>query len=380
MKKNGQEDFLTQRLQAQKEKGLYRSLPGQNQGVDFSSNDYLGLAHSRELSQKIKELEKNLLGDEPGHGSGGSRLLSGNHPLFESTEAQIAAFHGAESALIFNSGYGANTGLVASVCGRHDIILYDEYVHASLRDAITLSRAKNFSFAHNDLNDLEKKIEVVRKKSERLFIVVESLYSMDGDSPDLERLVQIGRACRALLIVDEAHATGVYGPRGEGKVFEASLQEQVFARIHTFGKALGVHSAAVVGSKRLKEYLVNFARSFIYTTAMPPSGVVAIRAAYEMLPEMQKERKKLQENIHLFQELAGQTGENNFSAIRTVVVAGNEQARRVSNFLIENGFDVRALLSPTVPEGKERLRICLQAGHSAGQIEALVQKIKEALS
>ncbi|MCL4171189.1 UNVERIFIED_CONTAM: hypothetical protein GTU68_025567, partial [Idotea baltica] len=245
-------------LDARQAQGLLRQLPTPiGERIDFCSNDYLGFAHTLRVAAPTSG------------GATGSRLISGNSTLAEALEQQIANFHGAEAALLFPSGYAANIGLLPAVAGRGDTIVYDKLIHASLRDGIRLSRAKALSFAHNDLTDLIKKLQ---NPEGQTFVVIESVYSMDGDQAPLTDIVNICQQYDALLIVDEAHGTGVIGKR-----------DQVWARVHTFGKAIGSHGAAIVGSQLLKSYLLNFARSFIYATALPDHTLLSIQAAYSAL-------------------------------------------------------------------------------------------------
>ena len=275
-----------------------RKLSSQNNLIDFSSNDYLGFSKAKEIFDKTHQylVDNNL----QQNGATGSRLLSGNHKLHELVEQELATFFNAESTLIFNSGYDANVGLFSSVPQRGDIILYDEFIHASIRDGIRLSNAKSFSFKHNALDDLETKIGSAKAQSKipysEIYIVTESVFSMDGDSPDLKSVLDLCEEHNAHLIVDEAHAVGVFGNKGCGLVKELGLENEVFARIITFGKGMGCHGAAIMGAVKLKEYLVNFARSFMYTTALPPHALATIKIAFEHLIISNK-IEKLQKNI-----------------------------------------------------------------------------------
>ena len=256
---------LLLKLDTRQENGSLRSLSPQNERIDFSSNDYLGFAKNPIIFKQVQEDLDSYL---PNNGSTGSRLLSGNFDFHEALESQMAAFFNAEAALLFNSGYDANIGLLSSVPQRGDCIFYDENSHASIRDGIRLSHAKSYRFKHNDLDDLRQKIEKTGTGNQG-YLVVESIYSMDGDAAPLSGFAEISKAYDLNLIVDEAHSTGVYGSEGQGMVNDLGLSALVFARIYTFGKALGCHGAAIVGDALLIQFLINFARSFIYTTAMP---------------------------------------------------------------------------------------------------------------
>ncbi|MEO9071246.1 MAG: aminotransferase class I/II-fold pyridoxal phosphate-dependent enzyme, partial [Ginsengibacter sp.] len=290
------EGFLNKKLHERTEENALRFLKlNQSAGgifpIDFCSNDYLGIV-------KNKLIEKNI-SSSISHGSTGSRLLSGNYPLVEETEKLIADFHDADAGLIFNSGYDANTGLLSSVPQKNDTIIYDKLSHASLRDGIRLSFATSFSFLHNDLNDLEKKLSSSDPDSQK-FVVTESVFSMDGNFASLNEISKLCDKYNAALIVDEAHATGVVGEKGEGLVQKLDLQKKCFARIHTFGKACGAHGAIILGSQKLKKYLINFSRQFIYSTALPPSAVEAIAISYRLFPGMREERNHISELVEIF--------------------------------------------------------------------------------
>jgi 8-amino-7-oxononanoate synthase len=365
------EEFLIGKLKERTQDLALRVLQKQQEKIDFYSNDYLGLAGDRTFQEAILHyIQRRHLS----HGSTGSRLLSGNHDLFEQVEKLIADFHQAEAALIFNSGYNANVGLLASIAGREEAIVYDSLIHASLRDGIRLSLAPAFSFFHNNLHHLEDKLKRLHR---RCFVVVESIYSMDGDQAPLESLIDLCKRHNAYLIVDEAHATGVAGDQGEGLVQHLGLEKECFARVHTFGKALGVHGAAVVGSEVLKQYLVNYARTFIYTTALPPASVAAIEMAYRHFPQMKAERAHLQNLVAHFQaeslpfeKLSSQT------PIQAILTRGNKQARELSDELQQHGLDIRPILYPTVPKGKERLRIVLHSFNTLQELQQLMAVLR----
>jgi 8-amino-7-oxononanoate synthase len=362
-----QEAFLQHKLNERRNEHALRQLRLLEGKIDFCSNDYLGIA--------TQGLVEKFLGDDPDrgrirHGSGGSRLLAGNYPLIEDTEKFLARFHDAPAGLIFNSGYDANIGLLSAVPRRGDSIFYDYLSHASIRDGIRLSFAQSFAFAHNDLADLEKKLRLARGN---IFVVTESVFSMDGDKPPLEEMLAVCNGYGAQLVVDEAHATGIIGEKGEGLVQELQLNAGCFARIHTFGKAVGCHGAVVLGSETLKEYLINFSRSFIYTTALPSSSVAAIRAAYDIFPQLKGERNHLQNLISKFQQatlpferLPSET------PIQVLVVPGNERIKILAHHLQENKLDVRPILYPTVPKGRERMRIVLHSFNSTEELDLLI--------
>ena len=365
------EDFLNQKLQERKDQHSLRELLMPGTGIDFFSNDYLGVV-------KNQLLETYLLGSgQPGrplkHGSTGSRLLAGNYSMVEEAENIISTFHQSQAGLIFNSGYDANIGLLSCIPRREDTIIYDYLSHASIRDGIRLSLAHSFSFRHNDLGDLEKKMQAA---SGQVFVVTESVFSMDGDMAPLAEMSALCRKFGALLIVDEAHATGVVGDRGEGLVQFLGLQQQCFARVHTFGKALGCHGAIILGSHSLRNYLINYSRPFIYTTALPESSVAAISAAYALFPSMVQQRSHIGALISQFQE-ADLPFErlHSITPVQGIIVPGNERVRQLSLKLQQAGIEARAILYPTVPKGSERLRLILHAHNSPEELRHLTEEL-----
>ncbi|UCD60282.1 MAG: pyridoxal phosphate-dependent aminotransferase family protein [Flavobacteriaceae bacterium] len=383
-------DKLRKRLVDREKTNALRSLPKEIQGIDFSSNDYLGIAKNRIVFEKAKAIlsDKEIFNN----GATGSRLLTGNGSIFSEAEKLLREFHKADSALIFNSGYDANIGLFSSVPQRDDTILYDEFIHASIRDGINMSNARSYKFNHNDLEDLYAQILRVEhnggsNKNREIYIVTESVFSMDGDSPDLKAILDLCRKYQCHLIVDEAHAIGVLGSNGNGRVQELELQEGIFARIITFGKALGCHGAAILGSEDLNKYLINFARSFIYTTGLPPHSLATIIAAYKFLtsPGGLVQRDLLHENIAYFNEEIERLGISSsfipsYSAIHSCIIKGNNEVKKVAQKFKNNSFDIRPILSPTVPEGKERLRFCLHSFNSKEDICTILEQLAQEIN
>jgi 8-amino-7-oxononanoate synthase len=362
---------LNQKLVEVKEKFLFRTLKDSYPIVDFSSNDYLGFSSQGLLSEEIKRAEASIK-----IGSTGSRLISGNSKLFNSVENSIAEFHEAESALIFNSGYDANLGLLSSVPQKGDLILSDELIHASLIDGIRLSFASHFKFKHNDLNSLSELIARHRDAFNEIYIVVESVYSMDGDCAPLVELSKLCTDNNCHLIVDEAHAIGVFGKHGQGLCQELNIHSQCFARIYTYGKALGCHGASIVGSEQLKNYLINFSRPFIYTTAMPEHSLLAIRAGYKLLLNTDC-IEKLKNNICYFNAKLNHDSSfiESTSAIHCKLISGNERVQNLEHELSKYHLFVKAIKSPTVKAGQERLRICLHAFNTEPEIDLLLSLI-----
>ncbi|GGH36814.1 aminotransferase class I/II-fold pyridoxal phosphate-dependent enzyme [Mangrovimonas yunxiaonensis] len=289
---------LANKIHQRKTENALRTLGTSLPLTDFSSNDYLGFSKSEQL---FNAAHAYLAANNIKHnGAAGSRLLSGNHSLYPKLEHMLSEFHNSEAALIFNSGYDANIGLFSSLPQRGDVVLYDEHIHASIRDGISMSHAKAYKFKHNNLTHLGELLKRYQQ-SDTIYVVTESVFSMDGDSPDLVQLSNLCKTYQAYLIIDEAHAIGILGNNGSGLVQATGLEQHVFARLVTYGKALGCHGAAVLGSKALKQYLINFSRSFIYTTALPPHSLAAIQAAYQELPSHIK-RAQLHENIKHFKK------------------------------------------------------------------------------
>ena len=364
---------LSAKLEIRKQNNALRQLPLSSKRIDFASNDYLGLAKSEIIFNETQEFLINNKIIQ--NGANGSRLLSGNHKLYQETEDLIAKFHHSETALIFNSGYDANIGFFGSVPQKGDLVLYDELCHASIRDGIQLSNAKAYKYNHNDFEDLEKLI--VRNPNTAIYIVTESVFSMDGDCPNLEELILLSNKYNCYLVVDEAHALGIFGLKGEGFVQMLGLQDQIFARIMTFGKGLGCHGAAILGSVELKDYLVNFARSFIYTTGLSPHSVATILVAYQYLQQDSAPIFKLRENIVFFNQQKNLLSlkplfVRSKSAIQSAIIPGNERVKTLAGQFQEKGFDVKAILSPTVPEGQERLRFCLHSYNSTEEISEVL--------
>jgi 8-amino-7-oxononanoate synthase len=370
---------LQAKLQQRQANNALRQLPAGKNQVDFASNDYIGFAHNENLFHQTHQylLAHNI----KTNGATGSRLISGNHPLYEVAENCIAQFHQAEAALIFNSGYDANVGFFSCVPQRNDIILYDELCHASIRDGIQMSHAKAYKFQHNDTEDLSRllqKLQTPNAKRQTVYIVTESVFSMDGDSPHIEALTQLAQKYNAYLVIDEAHALGVFGEQGEGLVQSSGLQEQVFARIMMFGKGLGCHGAAILGSDELKSYLVNFARSFIYTTGLSPHSVATILVSYQNLQSEKESLQHLKANIVFFNQEKQRLGLKPLfvyskSAIQSAIIPGNDKVKHIATQLQQQGFDVKPILSPTVPEGQERLRFCLHSYNSQAEISNVLE-------
>jgi 8-amino-7-oxononanoate synthase len=352
-----------------------RALQISKNGIDFYSNDYLGLARNLKLAENIKEnYEKHaFLGNFIRNGATGSRLLSGNNVMVENLEKKLAKLFLAESALLFNSGYAANSALLSTVTQKGDTVIYDSLIHASLHEGCRLTFANTWAFRHNDLVELEKKLQLAKGDK---FVVIESVYSMDGDVALLPEIVALCKYYKAYLIVDEAHSTGIYGENGNGLCCELGIENDIFARVYTFGKAVGVHGACVVGSQILVDYLVNFAKGFIYTTALPPHNLVSISTAFDFIAENPQFKMALFSNIQYFNSLQEENHKENFNtSIKVIKIAGNEACKKVATHLINLGFELRPIVAPTVAVGEERIRICLHAYNTHEEIANLIAEM-----
>lgn len=352
---------------------------------DFFSNDYLSLAHSEELEY----LAQGILADHKpvaSHGATGARLLSGNSTLAHETEQLLATSLQAEACLLFNSGYVANLGMLQALVSRHDVVLYDQLIHASLREGLRLGLGRNISFRHQDLNHLESLLqrwqEPTAKAGGVVWVLVESLYSMDGDFCPLASLVPLCERYGAAIMLDEAHSTGIMGPGGGGMAVALGLQDRIAVRMHSFGKGPGVHGAVVAGSRELVHYLINFSRAFIYTTMLPAHSLATIMASFQLLQDATIMQQELLLRINHWQRLAvneqqrGQLVSSNAGPIQWISTPGNVQAKAVAHQLQQLGFQVRPVLAPTVPVGEERLRICLHLHNPIAELEALWEAVR----
>jgi 8-amino-7-oxononanoate synthase len=329
-------------------------------GVNLNSNDYLGLSQDKRLRTAVTQ----ALAAGARLGSGGSRLLSGNDRAWEELEEEFAKFTGAEAALFFTSGYAANVGLLSSVIRKEDVVFSDSANHASIIDGLRLSGATKVIFPHRNWEFLESELRKFASSSQEKFIVVESLFSMDGDTSPIADLVKLAARHGAALIVDEAHAVGVLGPQGRGLTAEAGAARQVLASVYPCGKALASAGAFVCGSLALKQFLVNRARSFVFSTALPPYFARQIGAALQAVIEGDTLRNRVQElSSTLRQELRKRgfdTGTSE-SHIIPVILGSNEAAVAHAESLATAGFTVRAIRPPSVPPGTARLRLSVTA-------------------
>jgi 8-amino-7-oxononanoate synthase len=354
--------------------GLKRNLSVPT-GIDFSSNDYLGLARSNSVQKRLI----NFLKQDNPLGSTGSRLISGESELVRKTEQFLAETFDTESALIFGSGYLANIGVMGALSsGVETDFFSDEYNHASLIDGMRLANGKINIFAHNDFNHLEKMLS--NSSAQRKIVVTESVFSMDGDSPDLIALLNLCVKFCALLVVDEAHATGVCGINGLGLLKDLLHKSEAIIVIHTCGKALGSYGAFVSCSKIIRELLINKARSFIYSTALPPILIAHIRFALEESIHAHKLREQLNKNIQIISSAFQCHGLSwSGSHIGYIQLPGNERVVKVAAYLETRGYHVRPIRFPSVTKGQERLRITIKSFHTESDIKNLTQIIVDHL-
>ena len=346
---------LAEALAARERAGLLRRM-SPPRGIDLASNDYLGLATHPHVMEGAAAAIGRL-----GAGTGGSRLLTGHRDAFAELEERLAAFSGAEAALLFGSGYAANLGLLAAVVGWDDLVVSDHRNHASLIDGIRLAGARRVVHAHRDLAAIGAALR--QPRAGRAFVVTESVYSMDGDLSPLDELLDVAERHGALLIVDEAHATGLYGASGAGRVEELGLAGRVLATVHTGGKALGSAGAWVAGSRLLVDTLVQTARTFAFTTAPMPAMIGALHGALDVVAAEPERRAAVHRKASLLRgalAAAGMPTGAHASAIIPIRVGGNEAAVALADALLAEGFDCRAVRPPTVPDGTARLRVTVR--------------------
>lgn len=348
-------------------------------GLDFSSNDYLGLAGSPELAAAVRE----ALARGVPVGAGGSRLLRGNHPEHEALEQEAAAFFGSEAALYFATGFAANYAIFATLPQHDDIVVFDELVHASVHDGMRNGRAATAGARHNDAGGFEDAITSWRASGGRgrPWLVVESVYSMDGDRAPIDDLVGIARRHDGMLVIDEAHATGVLGPegRGLGAAYEGAAD---VISLHTCGKALGASGALVCGPRVVCDFLVNRGRAFVFSTGPSPLSAAAVRAGLRLCREEPQRREALAGLVaHATRELAQCCGiAGSGSHILPVVIGEDRRAVDVAAIVQSHGFDVRAVRPPTVPEGTARLRISMTLNVGRDDVSRLARVVGQALT
>jgi 8-amino-7-oxononanoate synthase len=338
--------------------------------VNFSSNDYLGLSTHGALAAAAREaLEKAA-------SSSASRLMTGTTRLHRELEEKTARFKGKPAALVFNSGYQANVGIISALCGKEDVIFSDRLNHASIVDGIRLSGAKLFRFHHNDTGHLEELLRRERGNSREAMIITETVFSMDGDFAPLEKIAEFKKKYGCLLMVDEAHATGVFGKNGSGLAEETGTTEDIDIIMGTFSKALGSFGSYVATSNEIRDYLVNTCRSFIYSTALPPAVIAADLASLDVVESEPQRRRTLLENAGYLRASLKEKGFDvkGDSQILPIILGDNEKALKASRFLNEKGYWAVPVRPPTVPQGEARLRISLTFDHKKGILDKFLRE------
>jgi glycine C-acetyltransferase len=378
-------DFLAE-LEALKRGGLYRTLrrvDGEQAAeivldgravLNFSSNNYLGLATHPALKKAAQDAIERY-----GCGSAASRLISGNTALYDELEAKIARLKSAPAALVFNSGYQANAGILPALAGAGDVIFSDALNHASLIDGCRLARAETIVYPHGDVPFLEDALKKAPARGRKL-IVTETIFSMDGDEAPLAEIVELAERHGAMVMVDEAHATGVYGPNGAGVAAQLGVADRIAIQMGTLGKALGGFGAYVACAEPLRELLVNRCRSFIFTTALPPPVLAAASAAVDILYAEPQRRLALWHNVRALREglrALGFTIGASESQIMPIIIGGAEKCMALSARLLEKGVFVQGIRPPTVAEGTSRLRITAMATHTHEQLHRALKAFED---
>ena len=386
MKKDNKSDFITDALNQRKSEHRFRSLSDIDAGlssvnirfegdeyINFSSNDYLGLSAHPELIKRSNDFAVKF-----GVGSGASRLVTGNFNLHTELEEKLARIFQSEAAILFNSGFQANTSILPALADRNSLILADKKIHNSLIQGALLSRAAFKRFEHNNYDDLEHLLKNAgSERYNRIWIVSETVFSMDGDRNDIDRLIELSEKYSALLYSDDAHAVGVLGESGLGL---NCGKEGIDISLGTFGKAFGSFGAFALCSKEMKEYLINFAGGFIYSTSLPPNVIGAIDAALDLIPEMDQERTQLMNNVEYvrteIQKLGFDTSASD-SQIIPVIIGDGQETVELSNHLKEKGLWVSSIRPPTVEKGASRLRITLSVKHTKEHLDKLLKELAD---
>ena len=379
-------DFLEERLESLKKAGLYRTLKSlrgpqsattiidEKRVLQFSSNNYLGLADHPRLKAAAQEAI-----DSCGSGSGASRLICGNLELNEKLEGKIAKLKKKENALLFNTGYMANIGIISTLMGEEDVIFSDEFNHASIIDGCMMSKAQVRVYPHKDMDALEDLLKESKQFKHRL-IVTDGIFSMDGDIVSLPELVSLAKKYECMLMVDDAHATGVLGANGGGTGEHFSLEDEIDISMGTFGKALGGFGAFVAGSHVLREFLINRARPFIFTTGLPPAVIASGIAALELLEVEPEIRAKLWENVGFFKNGIKELGFdilNSETQIIPVLVGDASLTMQMGEMLLKEGVFIQGIRPPAVPQGSSRLRITIMATHTKGELEFTLESLEK---
>lgn len=368
--------ILNSRLEEFSQRGKLRRLQNRH-GIDLTSNDYLGFTSDPVLRERFSKAVQNSIIPL---GASGSRLLRGQIEVFEKIEERLAKFSGKEASLLFSTGYQANLGLYSALLTQNDLVFSDEYNHASIIDGIKLSRSLCIVYPHNDIVALRELLEKNKNHIGLKVIATESIFSMEGDEARLEEIISLATEYSCLVVVDEAHATGIFG---SGLVQSRGLQDKVFATVHTAGKALGASGAWIASDYKFKEFLINFSRPFIYSTAPLPLLAVILENSLNYFEEVGKERAKavLSLSSYFILKIEAQQSRYNFSipdvksCIVPLIIGGTARTLAIAEELQKKNYDVRAIRPPTVPEGTSRLRIVLNSKLTAGHIDTFVSDL-----
>lgn len=376
-------DFMIKRLDDARNSGLYRSVREFNplnnarismngkELINFCSNDYLGLASNRILQERALDFMKKY-----GNGSGASRLVCGDRGYFSGVESKIANLKGKQAALVIGSGFQANISTIPAICTRESLIVMDRLCHSSLVHGAILSRAEIIRFRHLDMAHLSEILAMAdSKKYDRILVVTESVFSMDGDVTPIDELCKTAERHNAVTMVDEAHATGILGEKGAG----LCKDHDVDIVMGTFSKAIGCYGSYIAGSSIIRDYLMNFCTGFIFSTALPPGVLGAVDAALEILPDMDMERKKVGAYSEKLRNKLSKAGFNTGKSSTQIIPAmtgDSSESVKLSDFLLENGVLATAIRPPTVPRGEARIRFTVTAAHSEDDIEFLADLMK----
>lgn len=336
--------------------------------LNLSSNNYLNIADNQAITQEFLD----NVGYRYSFGSASARLLTGTLPVYQELEELLSSLYGKESALLYNSGYHANVGISSALNQKGDVVFSDKLNHASIIDGMRLSDGKFFRFPHNDMHALEKLLERERKNFNNAFIITESVFSMDGDIEDLKKIVELKKKYNCIMIIDEAHAFGVFGEKGLGVAEELGIIDDVDLLVGTFGKAIGSMGAFVTGSKTMIDFLINKSRSFIFSTALPPINIAFSKWIIET--QISKTAQKRKNMLNLAKKFGSQ------SHIIPVVIGENKDTVDLCEVLFHNGYFTLPIRPPTVPVGTSRLRLSLTADIREEELQTLKEKIDEVLS
>lgn len=382
---SNQDDFGAERLTERSKKHRLRSIriwnpaeaaeckdPEGEPYIDFSSNDYLGLACHPEVIKKSQEYLQKY-----GAGSGASRLITGTYDIHTGLEELIADMFGQEGALLFNSGFQANSSILNTITGRHSLLLVDRLSHNSLLQGALSSRAKFQRFRHNDVEHLRSLLQKAQdKRYQNIWVITESIFSMDGDRSPLADISDLANEFNAHLFIDDAHAVGVWGEKGLGLAKNRYHADIVLG---TCGKALGSFGAFVVCSSTMKNYLINFCPGFIYTTSLPPAVIGATEAALEIIPDLQKDRERYYQNITYFRQAVQKAGFDtgpSTTQIIPLIVGDDKKTLQLAEWLRKRGIMATAIRPPTVPEESSRIRLTLSSRHSKQHLDKLIKALK----